>query len=495
MHNPWRSQLEKLEKQARSLETTPETRATWFQQIQQHIEAYLEGLPHWPVREDQAEAAAEIKSWGIATQGQELTDILALLHRTLERQGLKPSSGGYLAYIPGGGVFPSALGDLLAAVGNHYAGFFYGSPAAVRMENLLIKWVAEFLGFDGEAVAGNLTSGGSYASLIAMHTAREAMDLQPKDQHLAVVYHSSQIHHTALKSLRVVGLSNCVFRKIPVDAAYRLSAPALRQQIEADQQAGLRPFLILCSAGSTDVGAVDPLADIAQIKEEYGLWMHVDAAYGGFFGLLAEIKPLFKGIEKADSLIIDPHKGMFIALGTGMVLVRKKEWLLQAHTSTANYLQDVISPEDELSPADLSPELSKHFRGLRMWLPLQLFGEQAFRQALQEKLFLARWFYEEINIIPDIEVGPFPDLSVVLFRLKPRDTEANPANEALLKFIQADGRVWISSTLLDGGFYLRLAVLHFRSHFEHVSHLVELIRAFTGQTASAKQSNLPQKLT
>jgi glutamate/tyrosine decarboxylase-like PLP-dependent enzyme len=261
-----------------------------------------------------------------------------------------------------------------------------------------------------------------------------------------------------------------------MDDRYRMKAQALEQQIQSDSEDGLLPLTIFASAGTTDLGAVDPLDKIGDIADRHDLWFHVDAAYGGFFLLTEHGKDVMKGIEKSDSATIDPHKGLFLPYGSGALLVKDGEKLYNSQHMSANYLQDTYKATEEASPADLSPELSKHFRGLRMWLPLQLFGIQPFRAALEEKLLLTRYFYDQIQQIDGFEVGPEPELSVAFFRYVPESGNANTFNKKLVDEIHRDGRVFLSSTHINGTVFLRLAVLNFRTHLEEVNLIVSVLK-------------------
>src|SRR5690606_25339946 len=210
-------------------------------------------------------------------------------------------------------------------------------------------------------------------------------------------------------------------------------------QIETDAREGLRPFLLFGNAGSTDAGAVDPLDELAAIAKQYEIWFHVDAAYGGFFLLTKAGREKLKGIELADSVIMDPHKGLFIPYGTGIVMVKDVHHLLVANNFEANYMQDTRTQDHEYSPSQLAPELSKHFRGLRMWLPLKIHGEKPFAASLQEKLLLAQYFYQKVREL-GFQTGPFPDLSIVMFWYEPESGDANEFNKKILESVQNDGR-------------------------------------------------------
>ncbi len=182
-----------------------------------------------------------------------------------------------------------------------------------------------------------------------------------------------------------------------------------------------------------------------------------------------------KGIERSDSLVIDPHKGLFLSYGLGAVLIKNVKAQQDAHQYQANYMQDALNDTAELSPADLSPELTKHFRGLRLWLPLQLFGLAPFKSALDEKLMLTQYFYHEIQKL-GCEVGPFPELSVMIYRYVPNEGDANDFNKKLIQHVQHDGRVFLSSTTIEGKYWLRIAILAFRTHLKTVDLCLQVLR-------------------
>lgn len=470
------SKLQELEAIARQLDPNPIQRKAWRNAVSDYSDEFLDNI-----ETVKAYIVTEDKGSGIYDtpigEPKAIETLLESLRYNVDRPGLNPASGGHLAYIPGGGLFPAALGDYLADVFNRYAGVFYGSPGAVRMENQLLNWLCEVMGYPATA-KGNLTSGGSIANQIAIGAARDAKKLKAADFHRAVIYTTRQVHHCAHKSLNMVGMREAVKRFIPMDSEFRMNVVELKNQIASDLQEGLLPFMVIASAGTTDVGAVDPLDAIADICAQFNIWFHVDGAYGGFFIMIDETKALFKGIERADSLVIDPHKGLFLPYGTGAVLVKDGKKLFESQHMEASYLQDAYSDTEEVSPADLSPELTKHFRGLRLWLPLQLYGIEIFKAALAEKLWLTRYFYEEIQKI-GFEVGAYPQLSVMTYRYVPKTGDANAFNAWLVDAVKSDGRVFLSSTMIEGVFYLRLAVLSFRTHLSTINICLEILKNLT----------------
>ena len=469
-----REQILELERSARSLEPSAAERAEVRGPVIEYSEVFLDGIEHLNAFSISDEKGAGLLESPIREQGSGIDELISLLRENVDAPGLNPASGGHLGYIPGGGIYTSALGDYLADVFNRYAGVFYASPGAVRMENMLIRWMNGLVGYPPTA-SGNLTSGGSLANLIAIVTARDAKQIASKRIESSVIYLSEQAHHSVDKAIRIAGLGECVIRYLPIDEKFRIIPSELERQIESDKAAGLNAFLVVASAGTTDVGAVDPLGEIGAIARRHGLWYHVDAAYGGFFILTEEGKRKLAGIETSDSLSIDPHKGLFLPYGLGVVLMKDRAALQAAHYYTANYMQDAVSSDDEPSPAEISPELTKPFRGLRLWLPLKLHGVAPFRACLEEKLLLAKYFYEEVQKL-GFECRLEPELSVVVYRYLPKTGDANSFNKTLLEAVVADGRVFISSTVLNGDYTLRFACLAFRTHLKTVDTLLEVLK-------------------
>ncbi|HEX2960510.1 MAG TPA: aminotransferase class I/II-fold pyridoxal phosphate-dependent enzyme [Ignavibacteriales bacterium] len=468
-------EIKRLEESALRLEPGFEEREELLKKVTDYSEEFLKKVYSLPAYNFNAGKGEGIYDFPIQDAPLDFSKVLDILKTNVDTPGLNPASRGHLGYIPGGGIFHSALGDFLADVTNRYAGVFFASPGAVRMENMLIRWMADFTGYPDTA-AGSLTSGGSIANLMGIVTSRDAHNLKAKDFERSVVYVTSQVHHSVDKALRIAGLKECIQRIIPLDSSWRMKPGSLEEAIVKDKESGLNPWLIIASAGTTDTGAVDPLTEIGDIASKYKLWYHIDAAYGGFFNLCQSGRKALKGIETSDSVIMDPHKGLFIPYGSGAVIVKDRMKLLESHHYEANYMQDALSSTDELAPADLSPELSKHFRGLRLWLPLMTLGVKPFRDSLEEKIQLARYFHEKLAEIKGMARGPYPQLSVDTFRYIPEKGDANEFNRRLVHEIQHDERLFLSSTMLDGKFTLRLAVLSFRTHLDTIDEMLKIIK-------------------
>jgi glutamate/tyrosine decarboxylase-like PLP-dependent enzyme len=469
--------LRELERAARPLDPGASRRKALRGAVVASSERFLRKLHSLKAYVETRDKGIGLLDTPISAHGIAIEAAIERLEHDVVRPGGNPASAGHLAYIPGGGLYHAALGDFLAAVSNKYAGIFFTGPGAVRMENMLLRWVADLVGYPA-AAGGNIASGGSIANLAAIATARDAHGLKGADYASAVVYLTSQAHHCLEKALRLAGMGETQVRAVPTDDRFRMRPDALAAAIAADRARGLRPWLVIAAAGTTDTGAVDPLDTIATIARRERCWFHVDAAYGGFFLLTAHGREMLRGIEHSDSVVLDPHKSLFLPYGTGIVLVRDGAALAATHGASGHYMQDALSEASEISPADVSPELSKHFRALRMWLPLMLAGTRPFEAALEEKLLLARYFHEEIQTL-GFEAGPSPDLSIVTYRWAPAGMdldEANRRNQMIVEGVRRDGRVFISSTMLDGRFTLRMAVLAFRTHRRTIDVALRVLR-------------------
>ena len=433
-------------------------------------------LAYW----DQVETASSNRPWSevfslrldpeFPEQGRDAAAVFDYVGACIDAPGFATTSPRFMAYIPGGGVPYSAFGDLLAATSNKYSGFASASPGAVRIENACVAWLASVIGYPKEA-AGTLTSGGSIANLTAVVAAREARDPEGG----GAIYVTRFAHYCIGKALHIAGRGRSPHRRIATDASHRMRADALAEALERDRADGVRPWLVIASAGTVDTGAVDPLPEIADICGAHGAWLHVDGAYGGLFMLCPEGRAALAGIERADSLALDPHKTMFLPYGTGAALVRDGQALKDAFSATAAYLEPLGPSSVGPEPGDLSVELTRHFRGLRLWLPLQLAGVAAFRAAQSEKIGLARYFHARLSAMEGWDAGPAPDLSVVAFRYRPSRGDTDAFNRRLLQRVQEEGRVFLSGTRIGGAEWLRCAILSFRTHLAHIDETVDVL--------------------
>ena len=408
----------------------------------------------------------------LPTGPRSLESILARLRPAI-RKSFNTAGPGYLAFIPGGGIMSAAIADFIAASTNRYVGVRPPAPALAQIEETAISWLAHIMGYPATA-GGILTSGGSLSTLSAMVAARETK--LAGDFSKGTLYISEETHYCVPKAAKVAGFQDWQIRRIRVDDRRRMDVEDLAHTVEADRMKGLKPFLIVANVGTTNTGAIDDIPRLLSIGRSLSMWVHADAAYGGFFRLARSGPGLMPRIEDCDSITLDPHKGMFLPYGTGCLLVRDPESLKRAHSMDAEYLHDVRAQES-FNFSDISPELSRDFRGLRIWLPLVLHGLDAFKEAIEEKLMLTGWAYEQLKHDPRFEILDPPQLSVIAFRLKGDSTEADQRNEELQRRVNARGRVFLSSTRLDGRYVIRLCVLSFRTHMDRVRDAIEAIQA------------------
>jgi len=452
------------------LEPEPSERAEYHRQVLDYADRFINRIYATGAYSGEP---VDRGSLALKPTQQSLGSLIDIYDREVACKGINAASGGHLGYIPGGGIYVSALADYLAAVTNEYGGLYFASPGAVAIETELINWLKSVFGFPSGSV-GNLTSGGSVANMIALTAARDRYRIKAERIERSVVYMSPQAHHCIRKALRIIGLEDIVIRYLELDDSSRIDTGKLSDTIIRDKNTGLNPFLVVASAGTTDTGAVDPLEDIAGIARDNDLWFHIDGAYGGFFILTDEKRDLMKGIELADSLVIDPHKSLFLPYGTGAVLVKDKEAVFHSHHYTASYMQDAGRDNSLISPSDVSPELTKHFRALRMWLPLQMHGPEPFVACLREKLLLTK--YVRIRLKESgFMTGPEPDLSVTYFWYPSKTVDEDTYNQKLLELIHRDGGVFMSSTKINSKFVIRIAILSFRTKLRTIDRAIEII--------------------
>ncbi len=456
-----------LQRRMAPLEPDSGKRAELGGQVLDHALRFLDDVEDAPSYRPASEAFDRRFDPEFTANGRAVGDVLDFIATTVDRPGIATTSPRFLGYIPGGGLFHSGLGDLLAAVSNKYAGFATAGPGAVRIENACVDFLRKAVGYPDSA-AGTLTSGGSMANLTAVVAAREALDPDGG----GAIYTTRYAHYCIDKALKIAGRGRSPHRKIATDANTRMRVDALREALDRDVADGIRPWLIVASAGTIDMGAIEPLEEIAALAREYGAWFHVDGAYGGLFALCDEGRAKLHGIALADSIALDPHKTMFLPYGIGAVLVRDGQLLADAFGHDADYIRPFGQADVGPSPANLSPELTRHFRGLRLWLPLQLAGIDAFTAAQSEKLLLARYFHARLSELASIDPGPEPELTVVAFRHRSGDE----AGERLMAHLQQGGRVMLSGTRIDGAYYLRAAILCFRTHIDHIDEAIAAIR-------------------
>ncbi|MFD1645255.1 pyridoxal phosphate-dependent decarboxylase family protein [Haloarchaeobius litoreus] len=457
----------------RSLELTREEMADMVSATTDRVLEHIESLPDQPAANVRVDDRFEHLREQVPEEPTPLAELLDLLFEDAIPYSINGPHPGNLSYIPSGGLFHAAVADLIANAINRYVGAWAGAPALARLEGNVVEWFCEMVGYPDGAF-GLLTSGGSIANLVATITARR--ERLPDDFSDGMIYTSDQAHHSVTKAAVLAGFPRENVRLIPSDEDYRIRIDALEAAVEADRDAGKRPFLLVGSAGTTNTGAVDDLDELADLAACQDLWLHADAAYGGFFVLTDDGREQLAGLPRCDSITLDPHKGLFLPYGTGALLVRDGNSLERAHAVSADYMSEHRLAAGYVDFSQLGPELSRDFRGLRVWLPLRMHGVAPFRANLAEKLDLSRWVASELRDVNSVQVVADPQLSTLAFRVEPPGVTGEPLdnlNRAVLERINQYGRVHLSATTVDGRFTPRVCVLSFRTHRKHVEQCVE----------------------
>lgn len=442
--------------------------------VTERLARFLDSLPEQRVNDvEGAESLARevLTPWPEAPR--DFVDCIEFLFDRVFPRALNTTSPGYLAYVPGGGLPSAALADWIALTTNRYSGLWRAAPLAAAIETTVIRWFCDLVGF-GNTAGGYLATGGSMANWSALVVARE--QFLTGEIRRGVLYTSDQTHHSVVKAAVLLGIPRSQVRGIRTDTRGRMNVDVLRETLKADRQAGLQPFAIVGNAGTTNTGAIDPLPELADLAAAEGVWFHVDAAYGGFFLLTDRGRTALRGIERADSVTLDPHKGLFLPYGTGCLVVRDRSTLQRTFGLRGEYLTMTATLDEFPDFCDLSPELSREFRGLRVWLPVQCHGIAAFRQALDEKLDLAAELAARLRTYPELTVCDSSGLSIVPFHSSHAELAvANERTAALLQRVNAPGRVLLSSTTIQGRLILRACILSFRTHRDRVRECGDLI--------------------
>lgn len=415
-------------------------------------------------------------------------ELLAYLRVVLDRSTY-PGHPRFMAYISGAGTVPGAPADLLAAALNMNLGGWRLSPSATEIELQVVRFFADLFGLP-EGAGGLMTSGGAMATFIALKVARDhraGWDVRRGGVHghpgLAV-YASEEVHVVTDRGADMLGLGVDAVRHIAVDDRFRMDVDALREAIRRDVDAGdVRPIAVVASAGTVATGAVDPLEDIAEVCAEHGLWFHVDGAYGGPALLAADLRPLFGGIERADSVAFDPHKWLYVPHSAGCVVVRHADLLERSFiTHPAYTIEDKERTGHGTDFGSLGPQFSRGFQALKVWVSLLAHGRAAYGRRISHDAELARYMGAVVEKRDDFELATPVSLSICCFRYMPPELRGNAdaegyldaLNERLMTAIQLDGRAYVSNAVLRGRFVLRACIVNFRTEAEDVETTLDV---------------------
>ena len=399
------------------------------------------------------------------------------------------SHPGYLAFIPGEGTWPGALGDLIASALNVDTCWWLGASGPTALELVVLDWFRQWIGYP-EGAAGVLVSGGSAGNLTALACAREARIGAMDEQ--AVLYMSDQTHSSLARAARALGFRPDQVRVIPADRHARMRADALRSAVTADVAAGRSPLVVVANAGTTAVGAVDPFRELSEICREHGIWLHVDGAYGAFACLTDRGRAALAGMELADSITLDPHKWLYQPIELGALLVRDGTRLRRGFEISPDFLQDAEAGSDEVNFSDLGLQLTRSARSLKLWISLRYFGVAAFREAIDGCLDLALHAQAAVEASPELELITPASLGIVTFRRHPEgvDNEATleRINASLAEQIEASGEVFVSSARVAGRYALRLCILNHSTTQAEVDRALELAATLPVDTSVAESA-------
>ena len=452
-------------------------------------EEYLERLPDLPV--DPGLTAAEVSravALDVPATGMKDDELLDYLRKVVFDFSMYTGSPAFMAYISGSGTVPGAVADLLAAGINQNVGGWRLGPGATEIELHLIEFFAERFGLPDSA-GGLLVSGGSIANFVGLKAARDikgGLELRKAGVSAVpglVAYTSSEVHFATTRAADMIGIGTDAVRMVEVDDHYRMDVGDLERRIEADLAAGLQPFAVIASLGTVATGAIDPLPRVAELCERYGLWLHVDAAYGGPIVLSDELKHLAAGVERADSIAFDPHKWLYTPQSGGCVLVRDVSSLFDSFSTYGGYIYE----DKELTGRgfdlnSLGPQLSRSFWALKVWVSLLSHGTDAYGRRIAHDVALTKYLEECVSERDAFEVCAPVELSICCFRYVPptlpdgegREQYLSLLNERIMAAVQMDGRVYYSNAILGERFVLRTCIVNFRTEALHLDRVLDV---------------------
>ena len=438
---------------------------------------HLSTLPDQPIGQYASRATLEaMLREPPPEQGQSLDAVLARFDAQIAPNACHVSHPRFLAFVPGAPTLASVLGDWLCAGHNFFAGVWLESSACAQVELVVLDWFRDMLGMPA-STGGILTSGGSEANLTALVVARDRLPFA--DRSRFVLYASRERHSSIDRAANVVGLSPAQVRLVEIDAAHRLDVADLRRRIAADRRAGLLPWLLVGNAGTTSTGAVDPLGELADLCRDEGIWLHIDGAYGWAAVLDPEGRRTLAGVERADSITLDPHKWLAQPFEVGCLLVRDGSLLPATFAIRPDYLLDTAPEIDQVNFADHSIALTRRFRALKVWLSMQVLGLTWFRQNVTRCLALAR-YAEGALVRAGFEILSPASLSVVCFRAAyvGADEAVDRANLDLAEAVRRSQEAFIASTRIGGRVALRLCFVNWQTTVADVDRVVGLMRRF-----------------
>lgn len=469
-------------------------------QLEQEIETFVHGFLKekreihsnkviWQTSDEQME---KVENMEIPKEGRAAEEVIREMTENVYQYRGDANHPRFFGFVPGPASSISWLGDIMTAAYNIHAGGSKLAPTVNCIEQKLLKWLCEKAGFTGKRAGGVFVSGGSMANITALTAARDNK-LTDKNLFLGVAYISEQTHSSVAKGLRIIGITDKRIRRIPVDSEFRMDTEKLREAIEKDKKAGYIPFAVVGTAGTTNTGSIDPLEKISDICKEYGLWFHIDGAYGGSVLLSSKYRELLKGTELADSLSWDAHKWLFQTYGCAMVLVRDIKTLYHSFHVNPEYLKDLEGDLENVNTWDIGMELTRPARGLKLWLTLQILGTDLIGSAIEHGFSLAQWAEGALQTKENWEIVSHAQLAMINFRYNPADfteEEKDKLNEMVSECILESGFAAVFTTVLNGKTVLRICALHPEATKEDMERTIELLDQYAKECyVSMKEKN------
>lgn len=390
----------------------------------------------------------------------------------------------YFGYITGGGNQVAVLAEMIKASLNQNNLKWHSSPASTELERMVMRWVAEFIGYP-KSSAGVLLSGGSVANLNCLAVARKIKapaDISEKGLYGSnpmTVYVSREGHSSFDKAMDVLGLGREYLRKIPVDSQMRIDVEQLEEQIRADKNKGLNPICAVAVAGTTNSGAVDDLEAVAEVCRRHDLWYHIDAAYGGPAARVEGVSDLFQGISKADSIVVNPHKWLYVPFEAGGALVKNPEHLRETFSTIPDYLKSDQTNGNRTDLMEYNLPLTKEFKALKVWMTLKAYGADRLRREIASDIEKAKYLTECIKENENLQlVAPVP-LSIVCFRYNPghmSEAALNDYNNRLVNKIEEDGRIFLTGTKINEKSALRTCFINHRTRKEDIDKIIAVVQ-------------------
>ena len=430
----------------------------------------------WEAPEGQMD---KVKAWDISKDGRSAKEVVEKMMLDVYQYRGDSNHPRFFGFVPGPASSISWLGDIMTSAYNIHAGGSKLAPMVNCIEQKLLRWLCDQVGFGAQA-GGVFVSGGSMANITALTAARDNK-LDDETLHLGVAYISDQTHSSVAKGLRIIGIPNKRIRKIPTNPDFTIRTDLLEEQIQKDSKDGLIPFVIIGTAGTTNTGSIDPLKELSAIAKRYQMWFHIDGAYGASILLSPKYKHLLEGAELADSISWDAHKWLYQTYGCAMVLVNDVQHLFHSFHVNPEYLKDIEGDLDHINTWDIGMELTRPARGLKLWLTLQILGTDLIGSAIEHGFQLADWAEEAVRELPDWEIVSPSQLAMVNFRFAPKGLskeQTDTLNEQISKKILDNGYAAVFTTVLHGQTVLRICALHPEAEKEDMYETIRLLDTF-----------------